>query len=218
MEHIAYCASALCNITLDSVGKRIHTGCGGKSLRHRRHHFGINNSNLGDIVYVNANKFALFLNVGDNVVDGNLGGCTGGCGDSDCKYGVFFCRCNALKTTNIGKFGVVDDNTDSLCGIHSRAAADCYDTVGSRSLVCFNAALYVFDCRVSLYVGEDFVRNRGAVKHVKNLFYYAETDKVGVGTDKGFFVASCAKLVRNFVNCARAMVRNGVKNNAVCHN
>ena len=118
MEHIAHLPSAFGDIALNRVGECVHTCCGGKTLGHRRHHIGINDSDNGNIVNVNANHFAVFLGVCYYIVNRNLGGCACGCRHGDYRHAFILCRSNALERADIGKLGVFDYYADSLCGIH----------------------------------------------------------------------------------------------------
>ena len=78
MEHIGDGAVALGDVALNGMG--VHTGGGGKALGHGSHHVGVNDGHFGDVVGVHADKFALLFHVGDDVVDGDLGGSAGGGG------------------------------------------------------------------------------------------------------------------------------------------
>ena len=73
---------------------------------------------------VNAYKFTLSFDIGDNIVDRNLGSSTGCCRNGDDRNTRFFRRCNTLKTSYILKLRVCDDDADRFGGIHGGAAAD----------------------------------------------------------------------------------------------
>ncbi len=78
-----------------------------------------------------ADKLSVLLNIRDNVVDGNLSGCTCRCRNGDDRNALVLCSDSSLKTSYIFVLGVVDDDTDSLSCIHRGAAADSDDIVGT---------------------------------------------------------------------------------------
>ena len=88
MEHIGDGAVALGDVALDGVGQSVHAGGGSQTLGHGGHHIGVNHSDLGDVVGIDADELALLFDIGDDVVDGDFSGSTGGGGDSDGKDGV----------------------------------------------------------------------------------------------------------------------------------
>src|SRR5699024_1591153 len=118
-------------------------GGGGQPLGHGGHHVGIDHGHFGDVVGVHADELALLFHVGDDVVDGHLGGGARGGRHGDGEHGVLFRGRDALQRAHVGKLRVVDDDTDGLGGIHGRAAADGYDAVRPRGLEGGHAVLHV---------------------------------------------------------------------------
>ena len=215
VEHIRKLPSASGDVALDRVSERVHTGSRGKRSGHSRHHIGVNYRNDGNVVGVNTNELSLLLNVGDNVVDGNLSGSTcGGCNCDGGNAGVLR-GSNALKRANVRVLGVGDDDADSLCGIHRGAAADSYDAVSRSRLERLNAVLYVFYSRIGLDVREYAVFNTLGVEKIGDLLGDAELDKVGVGSDKGLLKASCLDLCGDSRNSACSVIGGFVKHKLV---
>src|SRR5699024_5029229 len=118
MEHVGNDAGALGDVPLNGVGQRVHAGGGGQTLGHRSHHVGVHHSDLGDVVGVHADELALLLHVGDDVVDGDLGGGAGGGGHGDGEHRVLLGGGDALQAAHVGEFRVVGDDADGLGGIH----------------------------------------------------------------------------------------------------
>ncbi len=96
------------------MGESVHAGCGGQSFGHGGHHFGVDNSHNGNVMGVDADEFALFLHVGNNIVDGDLCGGSRGCGNGDNGNAGVLCGSNSLERTDVGKFGIGNDDTDCL--------------------------------------------------------------------------------------------------------
>ena len=157
-------------VTFDRMREGVHTGGSGQALRHRGHHIGIDDRDVGDIVRVNANEFSLAFNIGYNIVDGRFRRGSRGCRNGDRENGSVFCRRNAFKTAYISKFGVIYDNSDGFARIHGRAAADRYHIIRARRLICGDAALDVFDRRIGLYIGIKLILYAGILKNIGNLF------------------------------------------------
>ena len=206
VEHIRKLPSTLSYVALNSVGKSVHTCSGGKSGGHCSHHIRVYNCNNGNIVNINANELTLFLNICNNIVDSNLSGSTCCGGNSDNRNALVLCGSYTLKRTDILKLGVGDDNTDSLCGIHRRAAADCNNAVSSASLELLNAVLNILNGGVSLNIGIKLVLYSRIIENICNLLCNAEFYKVGIRSNKGFFKAAAFNLVRNGVNCTRTVI------------
>ena len=215
VEHIRKLPSAAGDVAFNCVCKSVHTCSRSERSGHSRHHIGVNYCNDGNVVGVNANELSLLLNVGDNVVDGNLSGSTcGGCNCDGGNAGVL-CGSNALKRANVCVLGVGDDDADSLCGVHRRSAADSYDAVSRSRLECLNAVLYVFYCRIGLDVREYAVLDALSIEKIGDLLGNAELDKVGVGSDKDLLKASCLDLCGDSRNSACSVIGGFVKHKLV---
>ena len=90
MEHIGHFPGSLCCIAFDGMGQGIHTCRSGKSLRHGGHHIRVNDRNDRHVMRVNAYKFTLSLDIGDNIVDRNFSSSTGCCWNGDDRNTRFF--------------------------------------------------------------------------------------------------------------------------------
>ena len=207
VEHIGELPSALGGVALDGVGQCVHASGSGQAGGHGSHHVGIDDSNLGGIVGVDAHELADLLGVGDDVVDGHLGGGTGGRRHGDGEHGVVLSGSNALEAADIGELGVVDDDADGLCGIHGGAAADGDQVVSAGCLKCFNTVLDILDRRVCFNIGVELV-----VKTVcgQNVGYFGgnlEFYEIRVGTYERLFKAVGFRLVRDLLNRACSVIR-----------
>src|SRR5699024_9811952 len=217
VEHIGLFRGTLGDQSLNGMCQGVHAGGGGQAFGHRAHHISVNNGDLGDVVGVHTDKLALFLHVGDDIVDGDLGRGAGGGGNRDCKDCVLLGGGYAFQAADIGKFGVVDDNADSFGGIHRRTAADGHDAVCARSLEGLDAVLNVFNCGVGLDFTVDAVGKVGRVQQGGDFGGNAKLDQVRVRADKRLCIAAGGQFRHNVFNRAFAVVGNGVQNNAVCH-
>ena len=215
MEHIGKLPSTLCNVAFDSVCKSVHTCCSSKTLWHCFSHIRVNESNYRDIVRVNTNHLSVLFNVCNNVVDCNFSSSTGCCRNCENRHALVLCISNAFKASYISKFRVCDDDTDSLCCVHRRTAADCNNVVSACCLDSFNASLYILNCWVRLDVGENFVSKTCTVKNVSNLLCKTELDKVRVGANESLLEASALCFVSNCVDSTCAVVGSFVENKSV---
>ena len=207
MEHIGHFPGSLCCIAFDGMGQGIHTCRSGKSLRHGGHHIRVNDRNDRHVMRVNAYKFTFSLDIGDNIVDRNLGSSTGCCRNGDDRNTRFFRRCNTLKTSYILKFRVCDDDADRFGGIHGGAAADGDQVVSAGCLKGFNTVLDILDRRVCFNIGVELV-----VKTVcgQNVGYFGgnlEFYEIRVGTYERLFKAVGFCLVRDLLNRACSVIR-----------
>ena len=153
-----------------------------------------------------ADHLAVLFGVGDNIVYRDFC-CSSRRGrDGYYRYALVLCRDYALKASDVGKLGVLDDDADSLCGVHRGAAADSYDAVCAARLECLNAGLNILNGRVGLYFAEHLVCDASVVQNICDFLRYAELDEVGVGCDESFLEASCGYLFGNRLDCARAVI------------
>ena len=83
----------------------------------------------------------------------------------------------AFERNDIGEFGVVGHNADTLGGVHRAASADGDDTVGSRYFEGFHALLHVGDGGVGLNLGIDFIGESCLIEHVGDHFGGAHFDE-----------------------------------------
>ena len=217
MEHIGDGAVALGDVALDGVGQGVHAGSGGQALGHAGHHIGIDYGDLGDVVGVHADELALLLDIGDDVVDRDLGSGAGGGGHRNGEHGVLLGGGNALQAADVRELGVVDDDADGLGGIHGGAAADGADAVSLGSLKGGNAVLNVLDGGVGLDLAVNAVGKAGGVQQVGDLLGDAELDQIGVRADESLLVAAGGQLGNDVLDCAVAVVGNSVQYNTTCH-
>ena len=188
------------------MGQCIHSGCRGQALWHGGHHFRVHHCNNRDIVCVYTYKFALFLNIRDYIVDGNLcrgSGCGWNCNNRDTWV---LGRCNALQAPHILEFRVGNDHANGLGCIHGRTAADCNDIVCSGCLKCSNAGLYILNGWIGFDVGINLICKTSVLQHFCHLAGHVELNQVRVGTDKCFLESPCLCLIGNLRDCACAMI------------
>ena len=218
VEHIGKLPCALCDVTLNSVSECVHTCCGSKPLWHCWHHIRVNNCDYRNIVNINANHLSVLFNICNYIVDCYLCGSTCCCGNCDNRHSLVLCGSNSLKWTNIGKFGVVDDNADSLCCIHWRTAADCNDTISTAFLKHLNTVLNIFNCRVRLDIRVKCIFNACIFKHISNFFGNSEFYKVRVWSNKNLFKTSAVYFIRNGVNSSCSVIWCFIKYKSVHYN
>ncbi len=124
---------------------------------------------------------------------------------------------NALEAADIGELGVVDDDADSLGGVHGGATADGHDSVSLGGLKGLDAVLDVLDGGVGLNLGVEAPSNTGGVELVGYLGGNAKLDQIGVGADEDLLVATTLELAGDLLDGARTMIRNGVENETISH-
>ena len=108
----------------------------------------------------------LLSHVGDDIVDGHLGGRAGGGGNGDDGHAGLLGGRHALQAAHVGELGVVDDDADGLGGVHGGAAADGDDVIRARGLEGGHAGLDVLNGGVGLDVGEDLVARGRSVSRI----------------------------------------------------
>ena len=171
---------SFCGVALYSVSQRVHTGGSGKASGHRCHHVGIHDSDVGDVVGVNADEFADVLHVGNDIVYGGFRARAAGGGHCDSEHCAVLCRRNAFERADIRVLGVVDDDADRFSGIHRRAAAYCDHEVGAAGLVGFNSRLDVFNCGIGFDIGIELEVDTVLLQKVCDFGSHAEFYKIGV--------------------------------------
>ena len=215
VEHIRQSPGALGDVTLNGVGQSIHTRSGGEGSGHGGHHIGIHNGHHGNIVGIHADELALLLHVGDDVVDGDLGGGAGGGGDGDDGHAGVLGGSHALQGADVSELGVGDDDADGLGGVHGGAAADGDDAVSLGCLEGLHTVLHVLNGGVGLDVREDGVGDGGGIQQVGDLGGHAELDEVGVGGDEGLGKAAGLDLIDDGGDGTRAVVGGLVEHELV---
>ena len=180
MEHIGKLPCALGNIALDRMRKRIHTGCRGEPLRHRGHHIGIDDRDNGNIVRIDANEFAVFLHIGDDVVDRDLSRGSRRRRDGDGRDSLVSRYDRALEAADVLMLRIGDDDADRLCGIHRRAAADRDNAVSAGFFERGDACLNIFDRRIGLDIGINLIREARLVEQLGDFACNAEFQKVRI--------------------------------------
>ena len=217
VEHIGHFPGGLCGVALDGVGERVHAGGGGQALGHGGHHFGIDDGDDGHIVRIDADELALVLHVGDDVVDGHLGGRAGGGGNGDDRHAGVLGGRDALQTAHVGVLGVVDDDADGLGGVDGRAAADGDDVVRARGLEGGHAGLNVFNGGVGLDVGEQLVAQAVPVQNIGHLGGDAVAQQRGAGADQRLLEAAALGLGGHLGDGARAVIGCLIEHDAIGH-
>ena len=217
VEHVGELPSALGGVALDGVGQSVHASRGGQAGGHGSHHIGVDDGDLGGVVGVDAHELADLLGVGDDVVDGHLGGGTGGRRHSDGEHGVVLSGSNALETADIGELGVVDDDADSLGSVHGGTATDGHDSVSLGGLEGLDAVLDVLDGGVGLDLGVKAPSDAGGVELVGHLGGNAKLDQIRVGADEDLLVAATLELAGDLLDGAGTMIRDGVENETISH-
>ena len=98
---------ALGDVALNGVGQGVHAGSCGQALGHAGHHIGVDNGDLGDVVGVHADELALLLDIGDDVVDRDLGSGAGGGGHRNGEHGVLLGGGNASRLRTSANSGLL---------------------------------------------------------------------------------------------------------------
>ena len=209
---------ALGDVALDGVGQSVHAGGGSQTLGHGGHHIGVNHSDLGDVVGIDADELALLLDIGDDVIDGDFGRSTGGGGHGDGEDGVLLGGRDTFQRADIRELRVVDDDADSLCGVHGRAAADGHDAVCLSSLEGRHAVLHIGDGGVGLDLAVHSVGKVCRIQQVGDFLGHAELDEVGVGADERLLVAAGGQFGNDVLDGTVAMVGNGIQYDTISHN
>ena len=217
VQAVGQSPGGLGGVALNGVGQGIHAGGGGEALGHGGHHVGVHDGDVGDVVGVHADELALALHVGDDVVDGGLGGGAGGGGHGDGEHGAVLGGGHALQGADVGELGVVDDDADGLAGVHGGAAADGDHVVGTRLLVGLHAGLDVLNGGVGLDVGVDLIGHTGLVQQVGDLLGDVELDQVGVGGDEGLLVALGGHQTGDLLDGALSVIRDSVEHKTIDH-
>ena len=217
VEHVGELPGALGGVALDGVGQSVHTSGSGQAGRHGSHHVGVDDGDLGGVVGVDAHELADLLGVGDDVVDGHLGGSTGGRRHGDGEHGVVLSGSNALEAADISELGVVDDDADGLGGVHGGATTDGHNSVSFGGLEGLDAVLDVLDRGVGLNLGVEAPSDAGGVELVGHLGGNAKLDQVGVGADEDLLVAATLELTGDLLDGAGTMIRDGIENETISH-
>ena len=180
MEHVRHFPGALGDVAFNGVRQRVHAGGGRQALGHGGHHIRVHHGNFGNVVCIHTHEFALFLHIGDDVVDGHLGGRTCGGGHSNGEHSVLFGGGHALQAAHVGKLGVVGNDAHSLGRIHGRTAANGHNAICAAVLESGHAVLHVFNGGVGLYLAVNFIGEAGCIQQACHLIGDAELEKVRV--------------------------------------
>ena len=207
MEHICHFPCSLSCISLDCMCQGIHTGGSCQSFWHGGHHIRINDRDHRHVVRINTDKFSLSLHIRDNVVDCNFCCCTSGCRYCNDRYAWFFRGCNSLKTSDILKFRIGNNDSDRFWGIHRRSSTDCDQVISFRFLKCLNAVLYILDRRVCFDIWINFISKSVFVKNIRYLFCNTKFDQIRIRTYKCFFESTRLCLCCNLFDRSCSVVR-----------
>ena len=110
MEHIRHLPGAFGDIAFNRVRQRVHTRGSRQALGHRSHHFGIDHSNDGNVVYVHADEFALLFDIRNDIINRDLGRRARRRGNRDDGNGRILRRRYAFQRTHVLEFGIGDDD------------------------------------------------------------------------------------------------------------
>jgi len=155
---------------------------------------------------VDADEFAAFLLVGNNIVNGGFGRGSGSRRNCNDRHALVFCRRHAFQRNNVGKFGVVDDNAYAFGRILRRTAADGDHVVGAGFSEGFHAGLNHFDARIGFDFVKNLVSHLVGVQNVGHFFNYLKLYQIGVGNNQCFFETSAFDFRHNLVNGAVPVV------------
>ena len=166
---------------------------------------------------IHTDQFSFSFHICDHIVDGNFCSCSCSCRNGNDWNTGFCCRRHTLQTSYVFKFRICNDNTDCLCGIHRRTAANCNNVICFGSFECGNTILYIFDGRVCFDVRINFISKPSFVKNVCHLSCDSEFDQIRIRADECFFESSCLCFCCNFLDCSCPMIRCFVQHNSICH-
>ncbi len=217
LEHVRHLPCGFGDIAFDSVCEGVHTGSGGKALGEAIHQLGVDDGYCGDIVGVNAYHLLLFLLIDNHVVDSGLGCSAGSCRQSDDRHTSVLGGSAAFERYNVGKVGVVDNNTNTFGCINRRTATDSYNKVGTCFAESVDTVCYVRNGRIGLDVAEDVERNTGFFKNVGHHFGHTEFDKAGIGDYESFFNTHTADSFGEHLASTRAEIRYLIEDKSIDH-
>ena len=217
VHHIGHFPSGFGDVAFDCVGERVHACWSGEFCWHWHHHVGVNESDERNVVNINADEFALCLNIGDNIVDCDFCRRSRSCGNCENRKAGVFSRRNSFKASHIGKFGVRHDDSDSLCRVHWRAAANRNDVIRASLFASRNSSRHIFDRRIWFDFWINFVSKPRLVQNIGDFLCNAELNQIWISADESLFPAVRLRLVHDFVDCTFSVVRCLIKCDSVCH-
>ena len=206
VEHVGHLPGSLGGVALDSVSKSIHAGGGGEALGHGVHHLRVHNGHYGHVVGVNTDEFPFALHVGDNVVDGDLGGGTGCGGHRDYGHAGLLGGSHAFQRTHIGKLGIIDYNAYGLGGIHGGTAAYGQDVISPGGFESLHSVHHVLNGGVGFDVGKDGIGQALCVQNVGYLCNDPVLEKSGAAADEALLEAVGLYFGRYLLDGACAMI------------
>ena len=198
-------------------GQRIHAGGGLQRLRHGGHQLAVDDGDQRDVMRVDADELAALFLVGDDVVDGHLGGGAGSGRQRDDRHRRLLGRRHAFKAAHVGKFWVVGDDADRLGGILRRAAADGNEIVGLGLGEGGDAILDDADGRVGHHLVEQLVGKAGGVEQARHLGHRTGLDQHRVGHHQRLPVAAALHLADQLGTSTGAEIGRLVENHAMGH-
>ena len=169
-------------------------------------------------MHIYAHHFAVFLRVGDHIVDGDLGGCTGSGGNGDDRHGLLGGGRYALQGDYIAEFRVLNDNTDGFGGVHRGAAANGDDAVCAAGLKGGHAGLHILHRGVGLDFAVDFIVNAGILQHIGHFLRYIKFNQVRVRAHKALFEPAAFHFTGDLLDRTGAVVTGLIQYKSVCHN
>ena len=180
MEHIGHFPGCLCCISFNGMRQRIHSGGCRQALRHRRHHIRVDYSNDRHIMWIHTDKFTFLFHIRDDIINRYLCCCSCGCRHRNDRYGRIFSFCNTFQTPHIAKLRICNDNTDGLCRIHGRTAANGDNIIGFRFFKGFHTVFYIFNGRIGFNIRINFIYQRSILQHLCHFACHTELNQIRV--------------------------------------
>ena len=134
----------------------------------------------------------------------------GGGGHGDGEDSMLLGGCDTFQRADIRELRVVDDDADSLCGVHGRAAADGDHAVCTAVLKSLNAVLNILNGRVRLDVIIQEEIDTVLFQKIRYLAGHTKLHEIRIGCNEDLFVISCLDQSGNLLDCAMSMIRNSI--------
>ena len=216
IERISQFPGSQGGVTLDGVGKGVHTGSGGQALGHGAHHVGVNHSHHGDVVRVHAHELAALGLIGNHVVDGGLSSGAGGGSHSNHGHALVLGGGKTLQAHHIGELGVVDDDADSLGCVLGRTTTDGNHIISTGGLESLHTGGHHIHAGVGLHLVVNLVCATGGVQQSGHLGNHAELHQISIGHNQSLGETTALHFGHNSLHSTVAVVARLVQNKAFC--
>ena len=123
----------------------------------------------------------------------------------------------ALKADNIGKFGVVGNDTNTLGCVHRRTAANSHNKVGAGGCKRLNTHLHVGHRWIRLNLAVHLISDAGFVEHIGHHLGNAKFNQALVGYNQRLFESQTRNNTRKLLAGTRSEVRHFVENKSIYH-